>query len=67
MGEAYARAFAQAGHTLTLVARRRALLEQLARELPTRTFVVAHDLSELEQATAFLPSAEDALGPCSRS
>lgn len=63
IGEAYARAFAKAGHPLTLVARRRTLLEKLAKELPTKTFVVEHDLSDLDHATDFLAAAEEALGP----
>lgn len=63
IGEAYARAFAKAGHSLTLVARRKPLLEKLARELPTKTFVVEHDLSKLSTATDFLAAAEEALGP----
>lgn len=63
IGASYARAFAAAGHTLTLVARRKDLLVELARSLPVKTHVVAHDLSDLGQATSFLPAAEDALGP----
>ena len=63
IGAAYARAFSEAGHSLTLVARRRELLEALAAELPTRTFLVTQDLSDLASATSFLASAEAELGP----
>lgn len=63
IGEAYARAFARAGHTLTLVARRRALLEKLAKELPTKSFVVEQDLAKLVHVPDFLEAAEQALGP----
>lgn len=63
IGASYARAFAAAGHTLTLVARRKELLLALAAELPVKTHVVSQDLSDLPNATAFLGAAEDALGP----
>ncbi len=63
IGAAYARAFAAAGHTLTLVARRRELLEQLATELPTRTFVLERDLSKLESVAEIAALAERELGP----
>ncbi len=63
IGAAYARAFAKAGHSITLVARRKDLLDALAEEIGGKTFVVAHDLSDLANATQFLGAAEDALGP----
>lgn len=63
IGAAYARAFAAAGHTLTLVARRRERLEQLATELPTRTFVLERDLSKLESVAEIAALAESELGP----
>lgn len=64
IGEALAREFAQSGASLTLVARRRPLLQKLAASLPgTRTHVVEADLSVLEGCTSWLDGAEAALGP----
>ena len=63
IGASFARAFAAAGHTLTLVARRKDLLTALAAELPTKTHVAPQDLGDLENAAQFLTAAEDALGP----
>ena len=63
IGEALARAFAAAGHSLTLVARREPLLRALAESLDVRCHVVAHDLSDPRHAADFLPDAIAALGP----
>jgi short-subunit dehydrogenase len=63
IGEAVAREFARHGAKLTLVARRKERLETLAKELGVETFVVAADLSDPENATAWLAEAEAALGP----
>jgi short-subunit dehydrogenase len=66
IGEAYAHAFAQRGHKLTLVARRRPLLEKLAAELSARgaeTFVIEQDLGKLEAIANVVAKAEAALGP----
>jgi short-subunit dehydrogenase len=63
IGEAIAREYGAAGASLTLVARRKELLEKLAADLKTKTRVVAADLSDPAQATAWLPAAETELGP----
>ena len=63
IGEAIAREFAAAGAKLTLVARRKALLEKLASELNVETAVFAHDLSVPARAAEWLPFAEAKLGP----
>ena len=66
IGEALAREYAAHGANLTLVARRKELLEQLAgtlRALGVQVQVIAKDLSIPETATEILPEAERALGP----
>jgi short-subunit dehydrogenase len=67
IGDGIAREFARAGAAVTLVARRRELLEKLAAELgppeQVKTRVVAADLSDPAQATSWLAAAEAALGP----
>ncbi len=63
IGAAIAREYAAHGASVTLVARRRNLLEPLAASLAVPTHVVTADLSDLAQATAWLPAAEAALGP----
>ena len=63
LGEAMAREFARAGADVTLVARRRDVLERIAAELPGRSFVVAQDLSDPPRAAGWIAEAEAALGP----
>jgi short-subunit dehydrogenase len=65
IGAALARELGRAGHALTLVARRRGLLDALAKELTStaRVHVVEHDLSAPENAIAWIAPAEAQLGP----
>lgn len=64
IGEALAREFAKQGASLTLVARRKNKLEELAREIgEKKVFLYEADLSDPARATEFLEPAEKALGP----
>jgi short-subunit dehydrogenase len=63
IGEALVREFVGAGHAVSMVARRRELLEALQRVVSGRTHVVAADLSDPAQALAWLAAAEAELGP----
>ncbi len=63
IGAALVREYAGAGARVTMVARRGALLEQLAAELGDRVAVVLADLSRPEQATAWLDGAQARFGP----
>lgn len=63
IGDGLARELARAGHSLSLVARRRDRLDALAAELGVPCHVVAADLSDPEAAVALLGPAEAALGP----
>jgi short-subunit dehydrogenase len=63
IGAAIAHELARRGYRLTLVARRRDLLDQLASKLGAEVFVVAHDLADVDRSTEWIASAEEALGP----
>lgn len=63
IGLALARALSAAGCRLTLVARRRELLQSLAASLPSPTHIAAQDLSIPSTAADFLPAAIAAFGP----
>jgi short-subunit dehydrogenase len=66
IGLAIAKRFARPGNFLSLVARRRGLLESLATEAQqagAKTFVAEADMADLEQATGWVDAAEQALGP----
>jgi short-subunit dehydrogenase len=63
LGEATAREFARRGADVTLVARRRDVLERLAAELPVRSHVVTRDLTDTASAATWIDEAEAALGP----
>jgi short-subunit dehydrogenase len=63
IGAALAREFDQPGNALTLVARRRALLDELANGLDATTHVVTADLSDTARCGEWIAGAEAALGP----
>jgi short-subunit dehydrogenase len=63
IGEALAREYLQRGASLTLVARRKAKLEDLARGEEGRCHVVEADLSDYEHAGDWVDGAVAALGP----
>lgn len=63
IGEALAREYLTRGANVTLVARRAALLQQVADGAPGRVHVVVRDLSDTEHACDFLDSAEANFGP----
>lgn len=63
IGEALAREFAAAGYKVSLIARRKELLVQLAASLPTQTFVKSVDLLDCTRCADWIPEAEAALGP----
>ncbi len=63
IGRALAHEFAAQGCALTLVARRREQLEELAHEVDVPAHVVGLDLADSERAVAWIPSAEAELGP----
>jgi short-subunit dehydrogenase len=63
IGEALARVYADAGFSVSLIARRKELLMQLAASLPTRSFVRAVDLIDFENCALWITEAERELGP----
>lgn len=63
IGRALALEYARHGARLTLIARRRALLEELARAAGGSPHLVEKDLADPDRAADFLPEAEAAHGP----
>jgi short-subunit dehydrogenase len=63
IGEALARELAAHGYSVTLVARRKELLDKLAAEIGDKARAVAHDLAAPDRAAEWLPAAEAAFGP----
>ena len=62
IGAAIAREYAKAGAKLTLIARRKELLDQLAADVGG-AHVVPHDLADVGRATEWLPRARELNGP----
>ena len=63
IGAALVRELGAAGHALTLVARRRVLLDELAAPFGARALVIERDLAEPDHATDWLAEAEGRHGP----
>ncbi len=63
IGEVLAREYFSRRAQVTLVARRKDLLEKLAKETDTKTHLVQADLSDPAQVTSWVDDAERALGP----
>jgi short-subunit dehydrogenase len=63
IGEAIAREYARAGAKLSLVARRRDLLDRIVADLGDGHHVSTADLGDPDRAEAWLAEAERALGP----
>lgn len=63
IGAALAHEMGRRGHRLTLVARRGALLGELAAAVGTATHVAVADLSDSDRCCAWIAGAEKALGP----
>jgi len=63
IGEAIAREYLSRGANVTLIARRRDRLDEIAKVAPDRTHVVQADLGNPEVAFSWLDDAEKAMGP----
>ena len=64
IGAALAREFGKgAKDTLTLVARRKSVMDDLAKEIAGTCNVIAHDLSDSARATSWIAEAEERGGP----
>src|SRR4051812_4125577 len=63
IGEALVREFANAGAAVSLIARRKDLLDSIAGSLSTPHFVKSVDLIDHENATRWIAEAEAKLGP----
>jgi len=63
IGAALARELAGRGDAITLVARRRPLLDELAAGLGTRAHIAVADLADVARCAEWIAGAEAALGP----
>lgn len=64
IGAALARELARRGWSVALLARRRDLLEEVARTIPTRSFVAACDVIDAAAVRDAVERAQAELGPC---
>ena len=62
IGEAITREYVRRGASVTMVARRKSLLEKIASEVGGKTHVIEQDLSDVEHVTDKIAEAEDKLG-----
>jgi short-subunit dehydrogenase len=63
IGEALVREYASRGAEITMVARRRPLMERLAAELSVKTHLAEVDLGNVQHACDWMQDAINALGP----
>jgi short-subunit dehydrogenase len=64
IGAAIARELgADAKDTLTLIARRKSAMDELAKDIAASCNVIAHDLSDAARATSWIAEAEERAGP----
>src|SRR5690242_14362456 len=63
IGEATVREWVANGASVTMVARRRALLEGIARSVGGKMHVIEADLSNVQKSAGWLPEAEKVFGP----
>jgi len=63
IGREIALAFDRPGHKLSLVARRRSLLEELGKELKAESRAIDADLTDAKDPVGWLRRAEEAFGP----
>ena len=63
IGKALAHEYARAGAKLTLVARRKEILDQIARESGAKAHTLGVDLSDSPHAADWVEASEKALGP----
>src|SRR4030042_2824469 len=64
IGEGLARELASAGMKLVLTARRKALLEKLAKQLDTDVAIVAGDMADESMPQKLIDTAVDKFGSC---
>jgi short-subunit dehydrogenase len=63
IGESITREYLRRGASVTMVARRKNLLEKIAADAGGKTHIVEQDLTDVEHVTDPIAAAEEALGP----